>query len=141
MHDTGLRDGGLETALARVRFELELGEYLPHAQLAQQQGFLQRHDRSGSLFLIGDAQARNGNAREAASAFRELTKLRRGSMDWMLLAECEKELGNNAAADAALLEAVRINPRLTNIHQYLAEQFSRQGDVKRAAWHKQRATQ
>lgn len=139
MHETGLRDGKLEAGLARVRFELELGRTAPHAQLALGQPDLNGTARSESLFLLADELARQGNAREAAAAFHDLTKIRRASVDWVLLAECERSLGNRAAADESLQNAVRINPRLWKVHEELAEKFRRQGDESRAEYHRKRA--
>ena len=48
-------------------------------------------------------------------------------------------LGNPAAHVADLQMVVRINPRLWQIHEYLANHFRQQGDLQQAAWHRQRA--
>ncbi|MBC7820396.1 MAG: hypothetical protein IAG10_26220, partial [Planctomycetaceae bacterium] len=57
----------------------------------------------------------------------------------MMLADCERNLGNDAAHKAALLAAVRINPRRWKVHQRLAELFRADGDSKQAGWHELRA--
>jgi len=58
----------------------------------------------------------------------------------LLWAECEKKLGNSQGVQAALLQAVSIDPGLTNVHQHLAELYRQQGDLERARYHEQRAT-
>jgi hypothetical protein len=65
--------------------------------------------------------------------------LRRHSADWLLLADCEQSLGHTAAWADALATAARINPRLASAHKTLADHFERQGDAKRADWHRRRA--
>jgi len=47
---------------------------------------------------------------ETRAIFRELTTLRRHPEDWILLAECEKVLGNTAGELEAEATAIRINP-------------------------------
>ena len=43
-------------------------------------------------------------------------------------------------ADVAALEtAVRINPRIWQLQQHLAELYRQRGDAERAAWHQRRA--
>ena len=138
-HLKGLRDGGLEAGLARVRQELNDGDWVEHARLALEQRDLSGGDRCMSLFLIADADAVRKRHADAAKTLRELTQLRRDQNDWLLLADCERELGNRSAMDEALLNAVRINPRLWKAHQHLAQEFERKGDSKRAEWHRQRA--
>jgi predicted CXXCH cytochrome family protein len=135
----GLRDPALDAALARLRFDLGLGEILPYAESALAQPGLAGQDRCNALFLRADAQAGAGQHEDAVAALRELTGLRRHALDWLLLADCEKALGDRAAADEAMAMAVRIDPRLWKVHRYLAEEYRRQGDPERAAWHQQRA--
>ena len=65
--------------------------------------------------------------------------MRRHALDWLLLATCERALGDENAAEEALVAAVRINPRGWTVHRYLADHFRQQGDAERAAWHEQRA--
>ena len=135
----GMRDGGLQAGLARARLELDEGDALTKARDALEQPGLLAHDRCLSLFITAELEAQRNRHREAAIALRELTQLRRHQGDWMRLAECERALGNRAAMDVAYLNAVRANPRLWKVHQHLAEQFERQGDPKRAEWHRVRA--
>ena len=92
-----------------------------------------------ALFLLADAQAARGRHAEAAAALRELTRLRRHSVDWLLLADCERAVGHADAMAEALGMAVRINPRLWKAHRALADHYARRGDAERAAWHRVRA--
>jgi len=70
---------------------------------------------------------------------RQLIRLRRHSVDWLLLADCERALGNEGAFLEALQNAVRLNPRLWKVHRYLAQHYRQQGNQERAVWHEQRA--
>jgi hypothetical protein len=91
------------------------------------------------MSLIAEERIRLGEHAIAANVLRDLTQLRRQSSDWLLLAKCEQAVGNRSASDAALLQAIRINPRLWKVHQDLAERFRQQGEKSLADWHKQRA--
>jgi hypothetical protein len=135
----GLRDAVLDASLARVRSELGLEGVLPEAERALEYPDLEGQDRCVILYLYAYGQARAGEYQEAVTALRQLTGLRRHQADWLLLADCEKALGNQAASAEALAAAARINPRLWEVHQYLADYYRRQGDAERAAWHRQRA--
>jgi tetratricopeptide (TPR) repeat protein len=135
----GVRDAVLDVGLARLRFDLRRGDVLSLARDALAHADLAGQDRCTALFLLADAESGRGCHAEAVVALRELTRLRRHAVDWLLLADCERALGHRDAADAALTTAVRINPRLWKVHQYLADQYARQGDADRAAWHRQRA--
>jgi tetratricopeptide (TPR) repeat protein len=135
----GLRDSSLEAVLAGVRFDLRLDDSRPYAERALADPALGGEKRCNALFLIADAELKQGHTREARDVLRQLTEYRRHPMDWMLLAGCAAELGDQDAATAALETAVRINPRLVSVHLQLAEHYRRRGDLQRAAWHQQRA--
>jgi hypothetical protein len=135
----GLRDGALEASLARLRFDMELDGVLPLAETALAHADLIGQDRCNALFLSADAHAAAGRPKEAVAALRELATLRRHAVDWLLLADCEKALGNDAGMEKALQTAVGIDPRRWKVHQYLAEHYRGRGDKERAAWHEQRA--
>jgi hypothetical protein len=139
LHDAGLQDGALEAALARLRFDMGMPGILTHARAALDAPDLVGQDRCTALYLLADEQARSGRHAEAAAALREVTMLRRHPADWLLLAQCERAVGNGPAADIALESAVRINPHLSEVHRYLADKFAGQGDAARAAWHLRRA--
>src|SRR5205085_2707468 len=132
-------DGVMDAALGRLRFDLRRGSALPHAEAALAHRDLVGQDRCTALFLLADAQAAAGRHAEAVTALEELTRLRRHAVDWQLLSDCRRALGDRAAADEALAAAVRISPRLWEVHQHLADGYERQGDADRAAWHRQRA--
>ncbi len=70
---------------------------------------------------------------------RELTELRRHATDWLHLATFARAAGDEPAAEAALLTAVRINPRLSKVHRFLAEHYQKQGNVDKADYHQLRA--
>jgi predicted CXXCH cytochrome family protein len=134
----GLRDPVLDISLAVLRFDLGLDNYLPLSESALTHPKLSALDRCTALYLRANTHARQGRHKEAAAAILEMTRLRRNPVDWLLLADCQKALGDPAAVDS-LEMAVRITPRLWKIHQYLADHYRRQGDKKRAAWHERRA--
>jgi tetratricopeptide (TPR) repeat protein len=135
----GLRDPALEAGLARLRFDLGLGGVVGHAESALAQPGLEGQDRCNCLFLLADGYDQEGRHREAVAALRELARLRRHPVDWLLLARCEGALGDEAAAAEALATAARINPRLWKVQRHLAERYRRRGDQERADWHQRRA--
>jgi hypothetical protein len=135
----GLKDPAVETGLARLHFELGVGDVLPHAEAALAWPDLVGQDRCTALHLLADARANRGEYKEAVTALRELTELRRHPSDWMLLARCQNALGDAGAEYEALRAAVRINPRLWKVHQRLAEEAGRRGDRAGAEWHRARA--
>ncbi len=135
----GLRDGIVDASLARLYNDLGLDGALQYAQAALSYPDLGGQDRCVVLYLSAVAQLKEGKASAAASALRELVQWRRNAADWLLLADCEKALGNEGAVIEALTAATRINPRLWELHHFLADHFQRHGDQDRAAWHRQRS--
>jgi len=135
----GLRDAVLEASLARIRFDLRLPDGQTYAESALAFPDLSGQDRCNALFLLADAQAAAGRKQDAVAGLRQLVELRRHSVDWLLLADCEQALGNDAGTVESLEIAVRINPRLWKAHRYLAETYRQQGDAARAAWHQRLA--
>lgn len=133
----GLRDPVLDASLARLHFDLGRGDVVRHAQNALAHPDLVGQDRCNALFLLADARASEGRYEEAMTALRELTGLRRHPADWLLLARCEQARGRSDVE--ALQKAVRINPRLWEVHRHLAEHYRREGNEERAAWHQRRA--
>lgn len=138
-HTLGMRDPMLDASLARLRFILDLGDYRSLAESVLDHEGIAGAERCDALFLIANAHASAGRYSEAVSALHQLTALRRQPVDWMMLADCERKFGNEAAHKAALLAAVRINPRLWKAHRRLAELFRAGGDSERAKWHERRA--
>ncbi len=135
----GLRDGVLDAGLGRLRFELGRGKFLSDAENALTDPNLGGEYRCVALVLVAHARADEGRVEDAIDALHRLTRLRRHPSDWLLLADCEKRRGNQAAAVEALEAATRIDPRLWQIQQELAEEYKRRGDAEQAAWRKQRA--
>ncbi|MFM7149480.1 MAG: hypothetical protein ACKO23_06520, partial [Gemmataceae bacterium] len=136
----GLRDPVMDAFLAQL-LEGESPEMilsLAKSALSQDQG-VGGHSRCGSLMLLAMNQMRSGAPNEARDALRQLVKLRRQSMDWVLLGQVEAKLGNRDGEREALEQATRINPRLWQVHQYLADLYVKQGNKDKAAYHKQRA--
>jgi predicted CXXCH cytochrome family protein len=135
----GLRDGNLDAALAQLCFHLKEEGALTYAQSALTYPDLAGQSRCDALFALAREQAARGNDAEAIAALSELTQLRRYAFDWLYLANSKRAVGDEAAWKEALLTAIRINPRQWDVHRFLAEQYRRQGDAERAAWHQQRA--
>jgi len=135
----GLRDPALEAGLARLHFDLRLNGVAEFARSALNYSEISAQDRCNALFQLADEHAKNREYRQAIPLLLELTTLRRHPFDWLMLADCRKNLDGPAAAIEALEQAVRINPRLWKIQQHLAEHYRQQGDAKKAAWHQARA--
>jgi predicted CXXCH cytochrome family protein len=139
VHSQGLRDPALDTSLGRLRAALGLEDALSCAESALTHSDISGQDRCDALFIIADAQARQGRYLEAMATLKQLNGLRRHALQFLLLEKCERALGNTTAAEKALEKTVSISPRLWQIHEHLAEYHRRQGDAKRAAWHQRRA--
>jgi hypothetical protein len=135
-----LRDPTLDATMARLRFDMRLlDDVLPFAQRAMEHPNCNGQDRCSALFLYADAHARQRRPAPAITALRELIKLRRHPIDYLLLADCERMAGNEAAVEEVLSAAVRIDPRLWKIHRYLADLYRQKGDAAKAAFHEKRA--
>jgi len=91
--------------------------------------------------LQADAQYEQKRYHDAIQTLEQIGKLRRHSMQWLLMAQCQKALGNEAATQQALLQAVHINPRLTKIQRELAEMYRGQGNEAKAKYHEARAVE
>jgi hypothetical protein len=139
VREAGLRDSAVEAALARIHFDLEQPGVAEHAERALADPSLDGQDRCNALLQLADRHVLAGRHREAAELLRKLTRLRRHPADWLLLADCERILGNEAAAYSALESAVRINPRLWKVHRDLADHYRKQGNEEKARWHERRA--
>lgn len=139
VHRAGLRDGALEATLARMHFEQNGEQAMTLAESALKHERLNGLDRTTALFVLAAERLKRKRMEEARLDFRDLVTRRRHADDWLVLADCEKALGNQAAAVQALQSAARINPRLVSVHQFLAQHFQRQGDAARAAFHQKRA--
>jgi predicted CXXCH cytochrome family protein len=137
--ELGLRDVALKAALLRVRFALGLEDGPAEAEAALADPGLTGQDRCDLLFVLANVHVQQGRFEEAIAVLRLLNGLRRHSMQWLLLARCERALGRGAAETRALETAVTINPRLWKVQQHLAEHYRAREDLKRAAWHQRRA--
>lgn len=133
-----LRDGVVDAALAYLHFDLGLEGVVPLAEGALADGNLDAQDRCNVLFLIAESLARAGRHAEAIPKLRELTTLRRRSLQMLLLADCERAAGNPGFIQS-LEGAVRINPRLWKVHKLLADHYRRRGEEERAEYHQKRA--
>ncbi len=108
----GLREPFLESKLARIHFEMGSRQALGLAKGALAHPEIAGSDRCAALFVLGGEQLRAGRFQEALGPFRELGTLRRHPHDWLLTAECEKALGNIAAANDAVKRAAQIQPQV-----------------------------
>jgi predicted CXXCH cytochrome family protein len=136
----GLRGCDLDAALARVCDGLgRKDEALAYAESALRDPDLAGQGRCDALLILAQERARRQHMASALDPLRELTRLRRHPLDWLLLATCQRALGDEAGAEESLARAVQINPRLWNVHRYLAELYQRRGDAGRSAWHQRRA--
>ena len=134
-------DGTVDAWLARLRFELGRPDVQRFAQAALADPQLTGQDLCHALFLQADAQYEQKRYHDAIQTLEQIGKLRRHSMQWLLMAQCQKALGNEAATQQALLKAVHINPRLTKVQRELAEMYRRQGNEAKAKYHEARAVE
>jgi predicted CXXCH cytochrome family protein len=135
----GLQDGIVDASMVRLRSEMGLGGIGPFAERALASPEVEGQDRCVAGYLYAQALARGGRVQDAVTTVNSIARLRRNAADWILLGDCERALGHSAAEMDALTVAVRINPRLWEIHRYLADYYRQQGNEKQAAWHEQRA--
>jgi tetratricopeptide (TPR) repeat protein len=136
--DRGLRDPAVDANLARLRFDLELDGVRALAESALAGKPADPQDRCNALFLIADALAAEGQRKEAIPYLRELATLRRHSTQMLLLADCQRAAGLPDQL-ATLENAIRIDPRRWQVHQYLAEHYRSRGELARAEHHRKRA--
>ena len=138
---TGGVDGTVDTWLARLRFERGMPDVQRYAQEALADPQLTGQDLCNALFLQADAMYHQKRYNEAIQTLEQIGKLRRHSVQWLLMAQCQKAVGNEAATEQALLKAVHINPRLTKIQHDLAELYRQRGNEAKARYHEARAVE
>jgi predicted CXXCH cytochrome family protein len=134
-------DGVAWASLASLTYDLELAGYEQQAAQALADPRLEGLHLANALFLQADAEFSAGRYRAALAALDPLSKLRRHSLQWLLAAQCEQELGNAAGVERALLQAVTIDPSQAEAQQQLAGIYRRQGKPERAQWHERRSGQ
>jgi predicted CXXCH cytochrome family protein len=133
----GLREPALDVAIARLHFTAGADDAAELAATALTAGGLDPQDRCDALFLVADGLARAGRYREAIPKLRELATLRRHSVQMLLLADCERKIGEPGYIQT-LESAVRINPRLVRVHAHLADHYRDRGDAAKADYHRKR---
>lgn len=134
-------DGTVDAWLARLRFELGRPDVQRYAQAALNDPQLTGQDLCTALFLQADAQYHQQRYQEAIQTLEQIGKLRRHSLQWLLMAQCQKAVGNEQAMEEALLKAVHINPRLTKIQKDLAELYRKRGNEAKARYHEERTVE
>lgn len=139
VRSAGGLDGPVDAWLARQRSAQGAPDAQRYAASALTDPQLTGTDLCNSLFLTAESQLQQKRYREAIQTIEQLNKLRRHSIQYLLLAQCQQEMGNEAAAEQALLQAVHINPRLTRIHQQLADIYRQRGNGAKARYHQLRA--
>ncbi|MCE9526103.1 MAG: hypothetical protein K8R36_08620 [Planctomycetales bacterium] len=139
VRSAGGLDGPVDAGLARLRSEQGMPDSQRYVQSALADPQLTGFDLCTSLFFHAESQFQQRHYGEAIRTLEQLNKLRRHSVQWLLIAQCQQELGNQAKAEEALIQAVHINPRLTKIHRQLAEIYRQRGNEVRAKYHEARA--
>ena len=104
---------------------------LADEELLEETAIALAEDGTQALVLISDDD-------HAIPRLRALGTLRRRSTQTLLLAHCERVSGDPGFI-RTMEEAVRINPRLWNVHKLLADHYRRRGDRERAEYHRTRA--
>jgi hypothetical protein len=140
VRSAGLRDGILDYQLTNFNFPEHPVEVMEHSRKAEESGTLTAAQRYTMRFLAAETLVRGGKFKEAIPKLQALSKMRRDARAALLLARCEKALGDPGYI-ASLENAVRIDPRLWQIHKTLADHFRSQGDLAKANYHEKRAVQ
>ena len=139
VRSAGLSDPFVEVALCVCTSTWGWGRDSNWPTARVSQPGLAGQERAPAPRFRADALVGESRHAEAAATLRRLTVLRRHSMDWLLLADCEQAPGHTDAWADALSMAARINPGLVRVHQTLADYCDRRGDPAKAAWHRRRA--
>ena len=134
----GQTDGVVESWLARLRFDNELGEVEAFARRALQDHRIEGLDKCNALFLLADAQYARGRYDDALTTLKELHGLRRHSLQWLLQAQIYKKTGDDDRMDDALRQALKINPHVSSAQQRLAESERKRGNEQQAREHERR---
>jgi predicted CXXCH cytochrome family protein len=108
----GLKYPTLDAVLARLAFENGRRDAQALADQVLNSSDVRPEDRCVSLFVAAATRLGANKTTEALPHIKELIKLRRNAMDWAMLAEAEKRLGNSEASRNALDEAYRISPAM-----------------------------
>lgn len=137
--DRGLRDPVLDSSLARLLSEMGLPKASICAESALTHPDIRGQERCNAMFFVIMNHLQQGRPKQGRELALQLVRLRRQSLDWVLLAECERGVGNSQAAFEALSKAVQINPRLTNVQKALADHYRNLGNERQAKWHEERA--
>ncbi|MBC7852596.1 MAG: hypothetical protein IAF94_04085, partial [Pirellulaceae bacterium] len=101
VHSPAKPDGAVATSIARLRSRMGLPDVDRFAQSALSDPDLTGADLSDAIFSLADARFRQGRYEEAIVTLEPLWKLRRSSMPWLLRAQCEEMLNNEAATEHA----------------------------------------
>jgi len=138
VREEGLRDGAVDAALARALFDAGRPESADLAESALSHEDLEAQDRCTATFLLAQGLVRQGKRAEAIPLLRRLATMQRRAAPLLMLADCERATGDPAYVET-LESAVRINPRMWKIHEFLAEHHRDKGDKEKAAYHRKRA--
>ncbi len=137
LHNRGLADPAVATALARLAFLQESPMAQAFAREALADATLAGQDRCNVLFLLGDAALHQQQPGAALPFIQELTTLRRHPVDWLMRAQAERAFGQDPIA--SLEAAVRIAPQRADIHSILADHYTRAGETAQAEKHRRLA--
>lgn len=136
LHDAGTADSAVEAALARLTIELQSGSPETYARAALHDPELSGKDRCNVLYLLADAALKRGETGAALPLVEELTRLRRHGNDWLMLAQCQREVGRDPAP--ALETALTIQPDLPSVRRFLIQYYTERKQPLEAARHQQR---
>src|SRR6185436_6390684 len=90
-------DGTVDAWLARLRFERGMPDVQRYAQAALADPQLSGQDLCHALFLQADAQYEQKRYHDAIQTLEQIGKLRRHSMQWLLMGNGKKPTGNKPA--------------------------------------------
>ncbi len=134
LRQLGWRGPETTAALARLAYQRQQPE--PALQLAAealQYDNLLPKSRINLLYYLGDINLRMGRLPAAEQALQRLTRMRRLSEDWLLLAICRERSGDLTEALADLEKAATIAPFRAELHDDLAQVHARAGHDAAAA--------
>jgi hypothetical protein len=137
LHDAGYHEAHASATLAQLAFQMQSPLAESFAAEALADPLLAGQDRCNVLFLLADAAIHEQQPAAAIPFAKELTSLRRQSLDWLMRAQAERATHQDFVT--SLETAVGISPQLANIHQALSEHYSNAGNRERAEHHRRLA--
>jgi tetratricopeptide (TPR) repeat protein len=138
-HAAGLRDGMTSLGLAELSHREKSARTTRYAREALESPNASAHVRTLSLMLLAECAAEDGDFEPASRYLEELVQIRRQGEDWRILGVAYLMQKQQAKAIEAFQKALEMRPFDPAVHAGLEEAFKREGDLKRASEHREKA--